>query len=263
MVNWREQGTDTVAAVVDGRRLRGFRKTATAGPTESAVVLKDGVVTDAITEGSVRTRGFLESLRSLIGLGPRVEVLYSDLSPFTVSYWLEDPAVPHGRADGEGFGIPVVPIAVNCYGRGVVSQRGGALPVKVNGVVLEPDPPGPTPKRCMQVGAALARVLKESPYRVALVASSSWSHAFLTAQNNYLWPDTPSDREMLSDLKKGNYAAWSERTTAQLEDAGQHELLNWACLLGAMEELGGKPDYVEFVETNVLTSNKCFATFTV
>ena len=163
--------------------------------------------------------------------------------------------------DREGFGIPVVPIAVNCYGRGVVSQRGGALPVKVNGVVLEPDPPGPTPKRCMQVGAALARVLKESPYRVALVASSSWSHAFLTAKNNYLWPDTPSDREMLSDLKKGNYAAWSERTTAQLEDAGQHELLNWACLLGAMEELDAKPDYVEWVETDVLTSNKCFATF--
>ena len=98
---------------------------------------------------------------------------------------------------------------------------------------------------------------------MALVASSSWSHAFLTAKNNYLWPDTPSDREMLADLKRGDYAAWSKRTTAQLEDSGQHELLNWACLLGAMEELDSKPDFIDFVETNVLTSNKCFATFKV
>ena len=142
--------------------------------------------------------------------------------------------------DREGFDIPGVPFAVNCYGRGVISQRGGALPVKVNGMALEPDPLGPTAKRCMQVGAALARVLRESPYRVALVASSSWSHAFLTAKNNYLWPDTPSDREMLAGLKQGNYAAWSKRTTTELEDSGQHELLNWACLLGAMEELGSK-----------------------
>ena len=165
--------------------------------------------------------------------------------------------------DREGFDIPVVPFAVNCYGRGIISQRGGTMPHKVNGVPLEPDPPGPTAKRCMQVGAALARVLKESPYRVALVASSSWSHAFLTAKNNYLWPDTPSDREMLAHLKRGDYAAWGKRTTAQLEDSGQHELLNWACLLGAMEELDSKPDFVDFVETNVLTSNKCFATFKV
>ena len=98
---------------------------------------------------------------------------------------------------------------------------------------------------------------------MALVASSSWSHAFLIAKNNYLWPDAPSDREMLADLKQGNYAAWSKRTTARLEDAGKDELLNWACLLGAMEELDGKPNFVGFVETDVLTSNKCFATFKI
>lgn len=111
------------------------------------------------------------------------------------------------------------------------------------------------------MGAALARVLKLGPNRVALVASSTWSHACLTAKSNYLWPDAPSDGEMLADLKAGNYTAWSKRTTAQLEDAGQHELLHWACLLGAIEQLGGEPEIIDFVETNVLTSNKCFATF--
>jgi hypothetical protein len=32
----------------------------------------------------------------------------------------------------------------------------------------------------MDVGAAIAEVLAASPYRVALVASSSWSHCFLS-----------------------------------------------------------------------------------
>jgi len=30
-----------------------------------------------------------------------------------------------------------------------------------------------------------------------------------------------------------------------------------------MEELNAKPDYVEWVETDVLTSNKCFAIFEI
>lgn len=38
--------------------------------------------------------------------------------------------------DRKGFDILVAPFAANCYGRGVISQRGGALPVQVNGVAL-------------------------------------------------------------------------------------------------------------------------------
>ena len=129
--------------------------------------------------------------------------------------------------------------------------------------MLEPDPPGPSPKRCMQVGAAVARTLRDSPYRVALVASSSWSHAFLTAKNNYLWPDVPADRALYDELEQGNYEAWRSRTTAEMEASGQHELLNWACMLGAMSELGAKPANIDFVESRVFTSNKVFATFKV
>jgi len=163
--------------------------------------------------------------------------------------------------DREGFDFPVIPFAVNCYGRGVISNRGGILPHKVNGQTLEPDPPGPSPKRCMEVGAKVARVLRDSPYRVALVASSSWSHAFLTAKNNYLWPDVLADRALYDELKQANYEAWRTRTTAEMEASGQHELLNWACMLGAMAELDAKPANIEFVESRVFTSNKVFATF--
>jgi hypothetical protein len=164
--------------------------------------------------------------------------------------------------DREGFDVPVVPIAVNCYGSKVISNRGGILPYKApDGQTLDPDPPGPTPERCMAVGAALGRVLKDSPYRVAIIASSSWSHGFLTAKNNYLWPDTPADRVLFEELKKGNYEAWGLRTTADMEASGQHELLNWACMLGAMAELKATPEIIDFVESHVFTSNKCFATF--
>ena len=46
----------------------------------------------------------------------------------------------------------MVPFAVNCYGSKVISNRGGILPHKENGKFLEPDPPGPSLKRCMQWG---------------------------------------------------------------------------------------------------------------
>ena len=163
--------------------------------------------------------------------------------------------------DREGFDFPIVPFAVNCYGSKVISNRGGILPYKVNGVELPPDPPGPSTKRCMEVGAATVRALRESPWRVALVASSSWSHAFLTAKNNFLWPDIESDRARFEELCSGNYAAWANLSTADIEDSGQQELLNWACLLGAMGELDRKPEILDYLETYVLNSNKCMAIF--
>ena len=182
---------------------------------------------------------------------------------------LHDPGLPHSILntllfldyDRKGFDIPVVPFAVNCYGSKVISNRGGILPHKENGKFLEPDPPGPSIKRCMQVGAATARALRESPWRVALVASSSWSHAFLTEKNHFLWPDIESDRTMFEALQSGDYDAWSKVSTPQIEAAGQQELLNWACLLGAMAELERKPEVLDYVETYVFNSNKCMAVF--
>ena len=82
---------------------------------------------------------------------------------------------------------------MNCYGSAVISNQGSILPYKVDGKALPTDPPSPSPRRCMEVGAATPRALKDSPWRVALIASSSWSHAFLTAKSHWLWPDQESD----------------------------------------------------------------------
>ncbi len=86
--------------------------------------------------------------------------------------------------DRAGMSYPVLPFQVNCYGSRVIRNHGGTEEFST-----EPDPPGPSPKRCMEVGAATARVLQASPWRVAMIASSSWSHAFLTEKTWWVHPD--------------------------------------------------------------------------
>src|SRR5437763_8272725 len=84
-------------------------------------------------------------------------------------------------------------------------------------------PPGPNPRRCFDIGAATAKALADSPWRVALIASSSWSHAFLTPKNHYLYPDNASDRARFDELASGKLARWRELSTAEIEAAGQQE----------------------------------------
>ena len=54
--------------------------------------------------------------------------------------------------DRMGFDYPVVPISVNCYGSSVVRNKGG-IGRDLN---AGPDPTSPTPKRCFEVGQAVA-----------------------------------------------------------------------------------------------------------
>ncbi|MBM3340853.1 MAG: extradiol ring-cleavage dioxygenase [Betaproteobacteria bacterium] len=158
--------------------------------------------------------------------------------------------------DRTGFNYPVLPIAVNCYGSSVIRNRGGGSQYSD-----EPDPPSPSPRRCFEVGQATARILKESPWRVVLMASSSWSHAFLTEKNHWIYPDLESDRAMLASLRAGNYSAWRNTPLAQMEQAGQQEVLNWMCLAGAMAELNYKADVLDWVETWMFNAPKCLAVF--
>jgi hypothetical protein len=98
---------------------------------------------------------------------------------------------------------------------------------------------------------------------VAVIASSSWSHSFLTAKNHYLYPDLPSDRARFEEMRDGQLDRWQSLTTAQLEDAGQQELLNWVCLAGAMSELGRRPVWTDLAETYVYAAPKAFAVFEI
>jgi hypothetical protein len=159
--------------------------------------------------------------------------------------------VAHLDYDRVGFRYPIIPFHVNCYGRQFTRGRNeGQL-----------DPPSPTPERCFELGAAVARFFQQSPYRAALIGSSSWSHAFLTQKHHLLWPDVETDKARYTELSAGDYQAWKRLPLAALEDAGEHEMLNWLCLAGAMDALARKPTYTEFVESWVSNSSKVFAAF--
>lgn len=158
----------------------------------------------------------------------------------------------------KGFPYAILPLSVNCYGSRVIAGRGGMSRDDLEGSF---DPPSPSPERCMALGAAVGRIARESPYRVALLASSGWSHAFLTDKTWRLRPDVDADRRLYDALVSHDLAAWHRYQTAELEEAGQHEMLNWFCLLGAMEELGRKPLWTEFLESYIFNSSKVFAVY--
>ncbi len=158
--------------------------------------------------------------------------------------------------DREGFDYPVLPVAVNCYGSNVIRMRGGAT--EYSDV---PDPPSPSPRRCFEVGQATARVIKNSPWKVVLMASSSWSHAFLTAKNYWIYPDLEADRALLEHLKTGEFEKWKDYPLSKIEESGQHEVLNWFCLVGAMSELGQKAEILDWAETWTFNAPKCLAVF--
>ena len=93
--------------------------------------------------------------------------------------------------DRKGFDYPVIPIQVNCYGKDVVPSRGalGHLDPRIKsepfGDVI--GPPGPTPASCAQLGRLVRNILEDVPGKYVIMASSSWSHAFLVAKHYWLY----------------------------------------------------------------------------
>jgi hypothetical protein len=161
--------------------------------------------------------------------------------------------------DRTGFPYPIVPLQINCYGRLVISHKGYGSHFSAPTVPL--DPPSPSPTRCFDLGAAVARACAAGPYRVALIASSSWSHAFLVDKTWRMQPDLPSDRRLYEAMVAGDYDTWRNVSLEQLEQSGQQEMLNWFALMGAMNALGRSLTWSDIVETYIFNSTKVAAIF--
>jgi hypothetical protein len=161
---------------------------------------------------------------------------------------------------GREFPYKILPITVNCYGQHAIARRGGlARFADIHDERL--DPVGPSPARCFALGTAVARAMAKTGKRVALAASSSWSHAFLNDNDWHLRPDTAADQRLYDAFVRGDYGTWTAVTGQEIVAAGQHEMLNWFCLAGAMNELGMRLTWSALVVTDVFNSNKCFAIF--
>jgi hypothetical protein len=161
--------------------------------------------------------------------------------------------------DRKGFPYPVVPFQINCYGEMVISYKGFTSRFADRGRPI--DPPSPSPARCFALGGEVARICKESPWRVALIASSSWSHAFLVDKTWRLYPDVGLDKQLYEAMVTGNYGFWSRVTPEEISASGEQETLNWFTLLGAMDALGQKCTWAELIETYVFNSTKVAAVF--
>jgi hypothetical protein len=94
-----------------------------------------------------------------------------------------------------------------------------------------------------------------------LIGSSSWSHASLTEKHQRLYSDLHADRARLGELRRRDYGAWARLSLEEIETSGQNEFLNWICLAGAMAELDYGVDIVDYVESYIFNSSKCFASF--
>ena len=158
---------------------------------------------------------------------------------------------------GFGFKYPIIPFHVNCYGSQLIKTSASVVGEGAD----ELSPPSPSPARCFDIGRATARYFANSPWKVAVVGSASWSHGSLTQKHGRLYPDLETDRLRFEQLRANQFGDWGKLTQEEMEDAGQHEVLNWICLAGAMSELGQKAKVVDYVETHVFNSAKCFAYF--
>ena len=76
-----------------------------------------------------------------------------------------------------------------------------------------------------------------------------------------MYPDHAADRAFYDALVDPAHEAWHAATLEGIEQSGQQEMLNWFCLVGAVEEAGLQLDWSSYVETHVFNSNKCFAVF--
>jgi hypothetical protein len=162
----------------------------------------------------------------------------------------------------KGFPYALLPVSVNCYGSRVTVDHGLPQPLSPEKLSEDAlDPPAPSPARCFALGAATARAFRDSPWRVALVASSSWSHAFLTEKTYKMMPDHAADRAMFAALQQGDFSSWCAKSLDDVEASGQHEMLNWYCLAGAMAELKRRPEHAVLLESYVANSNKVMAIY--
>ncbi|HZA23481.1 MAG TPA: hypothetical protein VFA32_12920, partial [Dehalococcoidia bacterium] len=128
--------------------------------------------------------------------------------------------------------FPLLPLFINCYG-----EEAG------------PDyPPRPTPQRCYQLGQAIRRFLDTRSERIAVVASSSWSHSFLAHKFQCWEIDIETDRKYLEWVRGGQGSKLAEVSPEELQESGDHEILNWIITLGI---IGDRPaEIVDVLETH-------------
>jgi aromatic ring-opening dioxygenase catalytic subunit (LigB family) len=106
-------------------------------------------------------------------------------------------------------------------------------------------PPLAPPKRCAELGQAVAEIIKGRKERVAIIASGGMSH--FPGTSKYLQPEFDFDRWLVSQFEVGNTDALLNMTGTQLDEVGNTELLNWAVMFGAIGKQPG--ELIDYIPT--------------
>ncbi len=92
----------------------------------------------------------------------------------------------------------------------------------------------PTARRCFEAGRHIARVIAESPWTAAVLATGGLSHFPELSLARVGESDVEFDRRVVGWMEGANHAALQALTAKELHTSGGHELLNWMVLLGAV-----------------------------
>jgi hypothetical protein len=159
----------------------------------------------------------------------------------------------HLDFDRRQLDTPILPLGIDPFRFGRVRDEEGLTPLD-----LGRDDPPLTPRQAFDLGVEIARAFAPSPWRVALVAASDWSHANDAGKAlERIHPDVEADRARFEQWRAGDYTRWPDTLSfEQFEAHAQWELLIPTVLAGAMSELGaGAPRHADFQPTWVCNDN--------
>ena len=106
--DWRRQGRYTVVGEIGKDDRQGFTRNVQAGADEVVIVRKNGEIEDVFSEQRKPTRSFGESILSLLGLGPNIEVYKATKTRFNIVFWLGDDDTAATGHKSFAFGLPVL-----------------------------------------------------------------------------------------------------------------------------------------------------------
>jgi 3-O-methylgallate 3,4-dioxygenase len=119
--------------------------------------------------------------------------------------------------------------------------------------------PSLSAKRCYDFGAALARITKNDPRRIAILGSGGLSHD--PGGKRSSWIDPSLDRWFLDQLAQGNGRATQAMYTfaSDAMAGGTGENRAWITVAGAMEEMGSRAKVLDYVEARKTVTGLGFA----
>jgi protocatechuate 4,5-dioxygenase beta chain len=134
--------------------------------------------------------------------------------------------------------VPIIPFHVNAY-----------------------FPPMPSARTCYELGQSIARVLKDRPEKVAIMASGGLSHDPRGPRAG--WIDTPLDRWVLEQLRGGTSEALCHLFEFDSDTlrSGTGEIRSWIVIAGACSE--ARATIVDYIPAHHAVTGLGFAYFSL